>query len=91
MTTKGMNTAQISARVSPELKEAAYELMKEQGITPTELITNTLEYYVRFKKPPVRKEILSDEDSKLLQQVKERISDPNRVIVKDINLDELLR
>ncbi|ACV76422.1 addiction module antitoxin, RelB/DinJ family (plasmid) [Zymomonas mobilis subsp. mobilis NCIMB 11163] len=81
--------SQISLRVDRNLKEAAYDQLKNLGVTPSDFFRDMLEYVVRENKLPVRRELISDEDADLLAMVKRRLKQPEKL--KKVSFDELLQ
>lgn len=55
--------ATINFRVDDMIKMQAYQVLQEQGITPTELFTNVLKYITQTGKIPVKSVILSEDDA----------------------------
>ena len=55
--------ATINFRVDDMIKMQAYQVLQEQGITPTELFTNVLKYIMQTGKIPVKSAILSEDDA----------------------------
>ena len=76
----------INLRVDDDLKEASFSELKKLGISPSELLRQTLEYVATHKKLPFKKTYLSDEDSELLAIAKERLLKPQPV---KVSLDDL--
>lgn len=81
--------SQISLRVDRNLKEAAYDQLKNLGVTPSDFFRDMLEYVVRENKLPIRRELISDEDADLLAMVKLRLKQPEKL--KKVSFDELLQ
>ncbi|MBF7694209.1 type II toxin-antitoxin system RelB/DinJ family antitoxin [Acinetobacter pollinis] len=80
--------ATVNFRVNEALKEKSYSILREQGIAPTELFTNVLEYIATTGKIPVQKALLSEEDTELLAIVRNRIND-SKEMFEEITLDDL--
>ena len=80
--------ATVNFRVEQALKEKSYSVLKEQGISPTELFINVLEYIATTGKLPVQKALLSEEDIELLTVVRKRIND-SKEMFEEITLDDL--
>lgn len=78
--------ATIVARVDDELKTQSFLALQELGVTPSELIRQTLQYVAYHKKLPFKKVVLTDEDSELLALAKERLDNPAPRI--KVSLDE---
>jgi RHH-type rel operon transcriptional repressor/antitoxin RelB len=80
--------ASVNFRVSDDLKEKSFAVLKEQGIAPTDFFTSVLEYIVNTGKLPVKQVVVSEEDFELLALVRKRINDPKRMF-EEISLDDL--
>ena len=76
----------INLRIDDTLKEASFSELEKLGITPSELLRQTLEYVATHKKLPFKKTYLSDDDSELLAVARKRLNDPQTV---KISLDDL--
>lgn len=79
--------ATIVARVDDDLKTQSFLALQELGVTPSELIRQTLQYVAYHKKLPFKTVVLTDEDSELLALAKERLDNPAPRI--KVSLDEL--
>lgn len=79
--------ANIIVRVDDELKAQSFLALQELGITPSELIRQTLQYVAYHKKLPFKTVVLTDEDDELLALVKQRLANPAPRI--KVSLDEL--
>ncbi|MDO4449484.1 MAG: type II toxin-antitoxin system RelB/DinJ family antitoxin [Moraxella sp.] len=79
--------ANIVARIDDELKAESFLALQELGVTPSELIRQTLQYVAYHKKLPFKTVVLTDEDDELLALAKERLANPAPRI--QVNLDEL--
>lgn len=71
----------ITIRVDDELKADSYAALEKLGITPSELLRQTLEYVAQSGKLPFQSALLSNEDFELLNTVKERLKNPQPVKV----------
>ncbi|MBE9588025.1 MULTISPECIES: type II toxin-antitoxin system RelB/DinJ family antitoxin [Moraxella] len=78
--------ATIVARVDDDLKAQSFLALQELGVTPSELIRQTLQYVAYHKKIPFKTVVLTDEDSELLALAKERLDNPAPRI--KVSLDE---
>jgi len=76
----------VTFRVDDELKERSYQALQELGVTPSELLRQTLEYVAETGRLPFKKTLMTDEDEQLLNEVRERLKDPQPVRVR---LDDL--
>ena len=77
----------ITIRIEDDLKERSYAALEQLGITPSELLRQTLQYVAEQKKLPFKTIVVSDEDAELLAIVKERLAKPQKVI--KVSLDDL--
>jgi RHH-type rel operon transcriptional repressor/antitoxin RelB len=80
--------ASVNFRVSDDLKEKSFSVLKEQGIAPTDFFTSVLEYIVNTGKLPVKQVVVSEEDFELLALIRKRINDPKSMF-EEISLDDL--
>lgn len=71
----------INFRIDEDIKLRSYEVLRELGITPSELLRQTLEYVAENGKLPFRQVLLNEEDAELLERLKERLEDPQPVKV----------
>ena len=78
--------ATIVARVDDDLKAQSFLALQELGVTPSELIRQTLQYVAYHKKIPFKTVVLTDEESELLALAKERLDNPAPRI--KVSLDE---
>ena len=78
--------ATINIRIDDELKTKSYATLEKLGVTPSELLRQTLEYVVRSGKLPFKPVILTDEDAELINEARKRLSNPQPV---KVTLDEL--
>ncbi len=76
----------INFRIDDDVKARSFEVLKELGITPSELLRQTLEYVAQNGRLPFRQVLMDDEDLALLEEVKRRLNDPQPV---KVSLDEL--
>lgn len=79
--------ANIVARIEDDLKQQSFLALQELGVTPSELIRQTLQYVVEHRKLPFTPTLLSDEDKELLALAKQRMASPQGRI--KVTLDEL--
>lgn len=70
--------ASINIRIDDELKERAYRELEKLGVTPSELVRQTLQYVAERGQLPFRSVLLTEEDEVL---VRERLENPQRVKV----------
>ena len=79
--------ASINIRIDEELKERAFAALETLGVTPSEVIRQTLEYIASSGKLPFKNEILTNDEADLLALVRERLSNPLPPI--EVNIDDL--
>ena len=78
--------ATINLRIDDELKARAFEELKKLGVTPSELLRQTLQYVADSGELPFKNVLLTEEDAELLAIARERLREPQRVKVA---LDDL--
>lgn len=78
--------ASINIRIDDELKERAYRELEKLGVTPSELMRQTLQYVAERGQLPFRPVLLTEEDEALIAIVRERLETPQRV---KVSLDDL--
>ncbi|MGP0170360.1 type II toxin-antitoxin system RelB/DinJ family antitoxin [Pseudomonas sp. NCHU5208] len=78
--------ASINIRIDDELKERAYRELEKLGVTPSELMRQTLQYVAERGQLPFRPVLLTEEDETLIATVRERLETPQRV---KVSLDDL--
>ncbi len=78
--------ASINIRISDDLKKQAYVELEKLGVTPSDLIRQTLQYVAEKRQLPFESFVEETEDSALLNTVRERLANPQRVRV---SLDDL--
>ncbi|MCB1733675.1 MAG: type II toxin-antitoxin system RelB/DinJ family antitoxin [Gammaproteobacteria bacterium] len=76
----------INIRVDDDLKARSYAALEKLGVTPSDLLRQTLEYVAEQGKLPFKQVLLTEEDAELVAIVKERLANPDAVRV---TLDEL--
>ncbi|WP_313686418.1 type II toxin-antitoxin system RelB/DinJ family antitoxin [Pantoea sp.] len=76
----------INLRIDDELKARSYAALEKMGVTPSEALRMTLEYIAENQRLPFKQTLLSDEDSELIEIVRERLRNPQPVRVA---LDDL--
>lgn len=76
----------LNIRINDDLKARSFAALEKLGITPSELLRQTLEYVAENEKLPFRQILLSNEDADLIEIVRERLKNPQPVRV---TLDEL--
>lgn len=78
--------ASINIRIDDELKKHAFAQLERLGVTPSELLRQTLQYVAERGKLPFKPVLLNDEDEALVALAAERLADPQRV---KVSLDDL--
>ena len=73
--------ATINLRIDDELKARAFEELKKLGVTPSELLRQTLQYVADSGELPFKNVLLTEEDAELLAIARERLREPQRVKV----------
>ncbi|MBP5958775.1 type II toxin-antitoxin system RelB/DinJ family antitoxin [Pseudomonas anatoliensis] len=76
----------IRIHIDDDLKQRSYTELERLGITPSELLRQTLQYVADRGKLPFKTALPSDQDKKLIAVATERIATPQRVTVR---LDDL--
>jgi len=76
----------INLRIDDELKARSFAELKKLGVTPSELLRQTLQYVADSGELPFKSVLLTDDDAELLAVARERLKKPQ--IVK-VSLDEL--
>lgn len=77
----------INIRIDDDLKARAYAVLDQLGVTPSELLRQTLEYVAAQQRLPFRPVVLTDDDSELLAIARERLANPQQGI--RVSLDEI--
>lgn len=77
----------LSIRIDDELKARSFAALEKLGVTPSELLRQTLEYVAANEKLPFQQVLLSDDDADLLEVVRERLRNPMPGI--KVTLDDL--
>ncbi|MFE4112086.1 type II toxin-antitoxin system RelB/DinJ family antitoxin [Kosakonia sp. YIM B13611] len=76
----------LNVRIDDDLKTRSFAALEKLGVTPSELLRQTLEYVAENGKLPFHRTLLNDEDRQLIEIVRERLRDPKPVRV---TLDDL--
>jgi RHH-type rel operon transcriptional repressor/antitoxin RelB len=82
----GFFMATVNIRIDDKLKADSFKALEELGVSPSELLRQTLEYVANNQKLPFKSILMTDEDEALIQLVKERLKEPREV---KVSLDEL--
>ena len=67
----------INIRINDELKQRSYAVLEQLGVTPSELLRQTLEYVAEQQKLPFKPVLLTDEDQELIELAKARLANPH--------------
>lgn len=78
--------AAINIRIDDDLKARSFAELEKLGVTPSELLRQTLQYVADMGKLPFKPMLLTDEDAELVSLVRERLKAPQR---KKVSLDDL--
>ncbi|SDX16528.1 RHH-type transcriptional regulator, rel operon repressor / antitoxin RelB [Pseudomonas syringae] len=78
--------ASINIRIDDDLKARAFQELEKLGVTPSELMRQTLQYVAERGQLPFKTVLMSEEDAALLAKVRERLVAPQRV---KVSLDDL--
>jgi RHH-type transcriptional regulator, rel operon repressor / antitoxin RelB len=76
----------INIRIDDELKQRSFAALEKLGVTPSELLRQTLQYVAERGKLPFKAALLSEEDEALLAVGAQRLASPQRV---KVSLDDL--
>ncbi|PJG58919.1 type II toxin-antitoxin system RelB/DinJ family antitoxin [Aeromonas cavernicola] len=77
----------INLRIDDELKARSYAVLDKLGVTPSELLRQTLEYVATQEKLPFKTTLVTEDEAALLALVRERLASPQKGI--RVSLDEL--
>jgi RHH-type rel operon transcriptional repressor/antitoxin RelB len=78
--------ASINIRVDDGLKERAYSVLTQLGVSPSDAMRQFLAYVADNGKLPIKAMMVSDEDDELIAIVQQRLQSPQPVRV---TLDDL--
>ena len=78
--------ASINIRIDDELKDRADRELEKLGVTPSELMRQTLQYVAERGRLPFRPVLMTEEDEALIAKLRERLAAPQRV---KVSLDDL--
>lgn len=78
--------ASINVRIDDDLKARAYLELERLGVTPSELMRQTLQYVAERGQLPFKPVLMTEDDEALLATVRERLASPQRVRVSIDNL-----
>lgn len=76
----------LNIRIDDELKARSFSVLEKLGMTPSELLRQTLEYVATNERLPFRQVLLSDEDAALIEVARQRLKNPQpiRVTLEDL-------
>ena len=77
----------INIRVDDGLKARSYAALEKLGVTPSELLRQTLEYVAQRGALPFKPVLLTDEDEALISLAKARLAEPLPGV--KVSLDDL--
>ncbi|UJF20255.1 type II toxin-antitoxin system RelB/DinJ family antitoxin (plasmid) [Vibrio sp. SS-MA-C1-2] len=78
--------ATVNVRVDDDLKAESFKALEELGVSPSELLRQTLEYVATNKRLPFKTLLVTDEDADLIDLVNKRLQSPKPV---KVSLDDL--
>ncbi|WP_200552164.1 type II toxin-antitoxin system RelB/DinJ family antitoxin [Kosakonia sp. LAM2021] len=79
--------ATLNVRLDDKLKEEAWRVLEKINITPTEAVRLLFQYVAENGRMPIKTVTVSEDESALLEIVRERLANPQKGI--KVNLDEL--
>jgi RHH-type rel operon transcriptional repressor/antitoxin RelB len=82
-----MTMGTLNIRIDDDLKARSYAVLEKLGITPSELLRQTLEYVVSQERLPFRTTVVTEDEEALLALVRERLASPQKGI--KVSLDDL--
>lgn len=77
----------INLRIDDDLKSRSYAILEKLGVTPSDLLRQTLEYVATKERLPFRTTVVTEDEEALLALVRERLSNPQpgiRVSIDDL-------
>ena len=77
----------INLRIDDDLKARYYAVLDRLGVTPSELLRQTLEYVAAQERLPFRTTVVTEDEEALLALVRERLASPQKGI--KVSLDDL--
>ena len=77
----------INLRIDDDLKTRSYAVLEKLGVTPSELLRQTLEYVASQERLPFRTTVVTEDEEALLALVRERLASPQKGI--KVSLDDL--
>ena len=85
--TKGVTMGTINLRIDDDLKTRSYAVLEKLGVTPSDLLRQTLEYVATQERLPFRTAVVTADEEALLALVRERLANPQQGII--VSLDDL--
>ncbi|PDO83618.1 type II toxin-antitoxin system RelB/DinJ family antitoxin [Kosakonia pseudosacchari] len=79
--------ATLNVRLDDKLKAEAWRVLEKLNITPTEAVRLLFQYVAENGRMPIKTVTVSEDESALLEIVRERLANPQKGI--KVNLDEL--
>ena len=79
--------ATINIRIDDELKSRSYAALEKLGVTPSEVLRQTLEYVSQSGRLPFQQVLLTEDDADLMAIVRDRLENPQAGV--KVSLDEL--
>lgn len=73
--------APINIHIVENLKARSFAVLEKLGVTPSELMRETLQYVADNERIPLQTRVLTEEDAELLETARKRLRDPQRVKV----------
>ena len=77
----------INLRIDDELKARSYAVLERLGVTPSDLLRQTLEYVASQERLPFRTTVVTEDEEALLVLVRERLANPQQGI--KVSIDDL--
>jgi RHH-type rel operon transcriptional repressor/antitoxin RelB len=78
--------ASINIRIDDDLKSRSFAELEKLGVTPSELLRQTLQYVADRGRLPFKPMLVTDEDEALIMEATKRLAHPQRV---KVGLDDL--
>ena len=79
--------ATINIRIDDDLKSRSYAALEKLGVTPSEVLRQTLEYVAQSGRLPFQQVLLTKNDANLMAIIWDRLDNPLAGI--KVSLDEL--
>lgn len=77
----------INLRIDDELKARSFAVLERLGVTPSDLLRQTLEYVATQERLPFRTSVVTEDEEALLALVRERLATPQQGV--KVSLDDL--